>query len=196
MVPKKSLAGLAPMGRDRRTLPRYSFTATAEALDPQSRGRMSARTSDISRGGCYVDTFCPFPRNAKLKIRIVRDKENVVADAKVAYSQVGMGMGLSFTSVEAAHQQVLDRWIGELSGETPVMFSDLPPQEAIVAQTSPQPMLVPQKAPQQILTRQIAANDPALVLAELIIALLGRGALEAAEGDALLHRLLKAVPRT
>jgi len=181
------------MGRDRRTLPRYSFTATAEALDPQSRGRMSARTSDISRGGCYVDTFCPFPRNAKLKIRIVREKENVVADAKVAYSQVGMGMGLCFTSLETAHQQVLDRWVGELSGETPVMFEELHPEEAIVAGTSP-PMPVPQKAQQQMLTRPIAANDPALVLAELIIALLGRGALEAAEGDALLHRLLKAVP--
>jgi hypothetical protein len=171
---KKSLTGLAPLGRERRILPRYPFTAAAEALDPQSRSRMTARTSDISRGGCYVDTFCPFPRNSTVKIRILREKENVIADATVVYSQMGMGMGLCFTSLEAEHQRVLDKWIGELSGEIPAAFEELFKEEA---------------GPQQM-----GGNDPTFVLGELIIALIRKGALGAAEGNALLGKLVKPVP--
>src|SRR5271163_2577641 len=98
---RNALAGVAPMGRDRRTCPRYSFTAETEAVDANSRAKMTARTSDISRGGCYVDTFCPFPRNSSVKLRILRDKESLVAQAKVVYSKLGMGMGLAFTALEA-----------------------------------------------------------------------------------------------
>src|SRR5277367_4789780 len=113
---RNALAGVTPMGRDRRTCPRYSFTAEAEALDASSRARMTARTSDISRGGCYVDTFCPFPRNSSVKIRVLRDHESLIAQAKVVYSKLGMGMGLCFTSLEPDHKQMLDRWVGEFSG--------------------------------------------------------------------------------
>jgi hypothetical protein len=195
---KKGLAGLAPMGRDRRVLPRYPFTAAAEALDPHARSRMTARTSDISRGGCYVDTFCPFPRNAHVKIRILRKDEHVVADAKVAYSTIGMGMGLCFTAVQPEHQRVLDKWIGELSGETPVTF-DAETRGEIGEGSAPATVKKAQNSPPQTTDLEFEAreaitaanNDPALVLHELIIALIRRGALEANEGHALLLKLVK-----
>lgn len=172
----KSLAGLAPLGRDRRVLPRYAFTAAAEALDPQSRSRMTARTSDISRGGCYVDTFSPFPRNANVKIRIARNRENVVADAKVVYSQVGMGMGLCFTALQEEHQRVLDKWLGELSGETPAVLEELNHKEE----------------PAQ--SKRMAEDDPAFVLGELIVMLMQRGAVDSSDGNALLRKLVKSQP--
>jgi PilZ domain-containing protein len=122
---KKNYDGqLVPLGRDRRLMPRYPFTASAEALDPQSRARMTARTSDLSRGGCYVDTFCPFPKNSNVKLRLECNKEFLVAQAKVVYSKIGMGMGLCFTPLEQPHKRVLDKWIGELSGTAPLTFDD------------------------------------------------------------------------
>ena len=133
---------------------------------------MSARTSDISRGGCYVDTFCPFPKNSSVKIRMLRDNQALVADAKVVYSQLGMGMGLSFSAIDAENRQVLETWIGELSGTTPIVFKVISPAEPI--------------APPQVVK-----NDASYVVGELIIALMRRGALSPPEGNALLLKLLK-----
>jgi hypothetical protein len=94
---RNGLAGISAMGGVTASVRVRVLTAEAEALDAHSRARMSARISDISRGGCYVDTFCRFPRNSSVKIRVVRDNQPMVADAKVVYSKFGMGMGLSFS---------------------------------------------------------------------------------------------------
>ena len=59
--------GTAPVADDRRVHPRYHFTACVAAIDAKHRTTLSARTSDISRGGCYADAFCPFPVNSDVK---------------------------------------------------------------------------------------------------------------------------------
>src|SRR5271156_534231 len=90
---------------ERRTHPRYHFTAAVEALDHNHRTRMNARTSDIGRGGCYVDTYCPFPLKTGVKLRLTNEKSSFVAEATVVYSQIGMGMGLEFTAIEPPADQ-------------------------------------------------------------------------------------------
>jgi len=202
---RNALAGVTPMGRDRRTCPRYSFTAEAEALDANSRAKMTARTSDISRGGCYVDTFCPFPRNSSVLLRIVRDKESLVAQAKVVYSKLGMVMGLSFTALEPDNKRVLDRWIGELSGTAPLEFNDHHHEHSVPRQhtetqnnSSAHNGANTQSHPnsqsnntQSNSTAQSKNNDPAYVLGELIIALMRRGGLSSEEGNSLLLKLVQ-----
>jgi hypothetical protein len=169
---KNGTTVVAPPNRDRRTCPRYAFTAAAEALDAQSRARMSVRTSDIGLGGCYVDTFCPFPRKSDVKIRILRDGQFLEAQATVVYSKIGMGMGLYFTSLTPEHQNILEKWIAELSGEAPLEFVD---------QHHRQPATP---------TRE-ANNDSAYVVGELIIALMRRGGISDTEGNSLLRKLAK-----
>jgi PilZ domain len=78
---------------ERRRGPRYQFTATADLVDSTSRTRVQARTSDLSRGGCYVDTTSPLP-----------------VDTVVS-------MGLAFTGAGPEQVEVLKKWIGALSGE-------------------------------------------------------------------------------
>jgi hypothetical protein len=155
---------------DRRAYPRYQFTACAEALDTNSRSRMSARTSDLSRGGCYVDTFCPFPLHAPVKIRITRERKSFVAQAKVVYSKIGMGMGLQFTEIEPPQTPLLDSWIAKLngSGEADIACDDL--------DTS--------------LAPSHKSRDQDYVLGELILTLIRKGVLPADEGKSLLARLL------
>jgi hypothetical protein len=179
-TPKKSAARVAdsPAGLDRRVCPRYPFTATAETLDAKSRSRMNARTSDISIGGCYVDTFCPLPSKSDVKIRISRDGEVLDAQAMVVYSKIGMGMGLCFTSLEPDQRAMLDRWIAELSGEAPLSFEQHHHADEPAAETAVDPG---EPGPEN--------NNPSLVVGELIIALMRRGGLSTEEGHSLLCKL-------
>ena len=124
---------MAVLERRRRNAgrtPRYAFSASAEAVHLQADTRLSGRVSDISRGGCYVDTINPFPVGAEVKIRIVRDNLSFVAMGRVLYASAGFGMGLAFTKIDPEKQTVLDGWMAELSGESPrelkALDDDLP----------------------------------------------------------------------
>jgi hypothetical protein len=159
---------------ERRTCPRYHFTAAVEALDQNHRTRMNARTSDIGRGGCYVDTYCPFPLKTGVKLRLTNEKSSFMAEAKVVYSKIGMGMGLEFTSVEPQQMNVLERWIGELSGSSPMQFGGLVEHHNGTGHIS---AAAPHK-------------ETGYVLNELIVALMRKGTLTEEEGKTMLLRLL------
>ena len=160
---------------ERRSNPRYQLTATADILDLGSRAQCSARTSDISLGGCFVDTTSPFAVGTVTKVRLTRERESFVAAAVVASSMTGMGMGLKFTNVEAQQSRVLNSWIGELSGELPKEFEpdfdDAEPPQAASDETRLQ-------------------EEHQYILNELIVALMRRGILSEVQGKEMLRRLL------
>jgi PilZ domain len=162
------------IGKERRVSPRYPFTATCDATEPKSHAKIIGRTSDLGRGGCYIDTIGPFPPGTPLVVRINRDGLTLTIEGKVAFSQPGMGMGLSFTKAAPDQHTLLDQWIAELSGEaveTPDAVA------AVVGQ---------QEAPAKAVEGQ-----PMFVLNELILLLLQKGVLSDTEGKALLQKLLK-----
>ena len=80
------------LGKERRTSPRYPFTATCDATEPKSGAKIIGRTSDLGRGGCYIDTIGPFPKGTSLVVRINRESQTLKMSAKVAFAQPGMGM--------------------------------------------------------------------------------------------------------
>jgi hypothetical protein len=158
---------------ERRTHPRYHFTAAVEALYQNHRTRMNARTSDIGLGGCYVDTFCPFPLKTGVKLRLTNEQSSLMAESKVVYSKIGMG--LEFTSVEPQQMNVLEKWIGELSGSAPMQFDGL--EEHSNGHSNGHKSAAPHK-------------ETGYVLNELIIALMRKGTLAEEEGKTMLTRLL------
>jgi len=162
---------------DRRIYPRFHFTAAAEALDALHRTRMSARTSDIGKGGCYVDTYCPFPLKTPVKLRLTNEKSSFVADAKVVYSKIGMGMGLEFTSIDPQQAGVLDKWIGELSGTAPLEFATPPEFHSGGGNGAAR-------------NGSAGSKEAGYILNELIVALMRKGTLTDEEGNAMLLRLL------
>ena len=85
------------IGKERRTTTRYPFTATCDATEPKSHAKIIGRTSDLGRGGCYIDTIGPFPVGTVLVVRINREERTLTIEGKVAFAQPGMGMGLAFT---------------------------------------------------------------------------------------------------
>jgi len=153
-----------------RAYPRYPFTAAAEALDSQCRTRLSARTTDLGRGGCYLDTFSPFPQKTPVKLRITREKSSFTADAKVVYSRVGMGA--EFTSIEPEQVGILKKWIEELSGKAPADIQELKEH--------------------QLDARHIPPKETGYVLNELVLALMRKGVLTEEEGQGMLQRLMRS----
>ena len=169
--------GISPT--ERRQHARYPFTAAVVAVDTRSRSHLTARTSDIGHGGCYVDVFCPFPVNAPVRIRLTSEKKSFIADAVVTNSKIGMGMGLKFTEVSKEYATVLEKWLGELSGEAPCELEDAAEEKVVALQ-------VASAAPKEKVPRRQWH-----VLNELILRLMRRGVLSQTEGQAMLHLLVE-----
>ncbi len=109
-----SLSGLS--NRERREAPRHPFVASAEETDLASGARVSARVSELSLKGCYLDTLNPFPKATQIKLVIFHSGATFTALATVIYPQPNMGMGVEFLAVEPEQLEVLIKWLAELSG--------------------------------------------------------------------------------
>jgi hypothetical protein len=108
-------------GAERRSSERFPFSAVTELVETASRARISARVSDISPTGCYLDVINVFPPGTQTKISIRHANLHFEADATVVYSLSGMGMGVRFNGVGPEMTTVLRKWIAQVKGEiTPV----------------------------------------------------------------------------
>jgi hypothetical protein len=99
------------MEQIQRRVPRYPFVAAAEVLAESSGSRMSARISDLSVAGCYVDTINPLPDGTLVHVKIFTEMQTFEAPAKVVYSHTHLGMGLMFGEVQPNAQVVLQDWL-------------------------------------------------------------------------------------
>ena len=106
-------------GPERRAQVRFPLAAAAEVFDLRSQTRINGRCSDLSSGGCYVDTLSPLAVGSIVNVRIVRGASEFEAAAVVTYAHVSMGMGLAFTEIRREQQSVLRAWIADLSGQQP-----------------------------------------------------------------------------
>jgi PilZ domain len=97
-----------------RAVRRCPFVASVEVTELRSGTRLSARTSEVGLGGCYVDALNPFANGALVKLRIVRDQGTFEAHAKVVYSDPSFGMGLSFTEIASEQRGILENWLEEI----------------------------------------------------------------------------------
>jgi hypothetical protein len=105
------------MDSDLRRSPRYPFFASAEIIDLQTKTKFTARTSELSRHGCYMDMMNPFPLGTSVAIRITCQERTLESPARVVYSQPNMGMGVAFEELPPGQEGTLDKWLAELEGK-------------------------------------------------------------------------------
>jgi hypothetical protein len=99
---------------DRRAAPRHPLILVAEVTEFTSGARLGARTSDLSRTGCYIDTLNPVPNGTAVLIRLFHGSETFEAPARVVYVSPGLGMGIAFNENLAPSQlAILDRWLAQ-----------------------------------------------------------------------------------
>jgi hypothetical protein len=98
-----------------RAVRRCPFVASAEVTDLSSETRISARTSELSVGGCYIETLNPFAEGTLVSLRVLRDQGIFETKAKVVYSHQHSGMGLAFTdALPKAQRAILEDWLAEI----------------------------------------------------------------------------------
>jgi hypothetical protein len=101
---------------DRRDAPRFPLILIAEIIEIVTSAKMMARTSDVSRTGCYLDTLNPTSKGSMIQLRLTRGEEIFQTQAKVVYVSPGRGMGVRFHEyVAPAQLLILDRWLSEAS---------------------------------------------------------------------------------
>ncbi len=81
-----------------------------EIVLQSSAGKRASRISDMSMGGCYIESITSFRKGEK----IVFDLANTAGDAlrfsgNVAYVLEGFGFGLSFSNLTPEHLAFLNK---------------------------------------------------------------------------------------
>jgi hypothetical protein len=170
----ESSAGVASV--ERRRHPRYAFSTAAEVVEKKSGARIQGRITDLARGGCSVDAMTSFGVGSEVTIRIMVESKTFEAPARVVFAAPGMGMGLTFTSVEPEQLPVLQKWLADLSGAVP----------------HPEPLIAKdENLSEKVGVSHAPGNEQNCVLNELIIALMRKNVLSDLEGKALLQKLLQ-----
>ena len=97
-----------------RSVRRCPLVASAEVTELRSGTLLSARTSELGLGGCYVDTLNPFPEGTLVGLRILRDQGAFESNAKVIRCDSNFGMGLAFTVMAPDQRSILEAWLAEI----------------------------------------------------------------------------------
>lgn len=99
------------MNQDRRGF-RFLIDAAAEiAPESSPSASVSARATEISLHGCYVETPAPFAQDTLVFVKIYYAYEYFEAKGTVIYVKPAMGMGLQFRDVKPPCRIILQKWI-------------------------------------------------------------------------------------
>lgn len=102
------------MKQENRRAPRHPLIASAELVDVSTDARFKVRTSDVSTVGCYLDTMSTLPAGTEVRLTISHNGATVTVLGVIANSQSHMGMGVRFTDVALADQEILASWLAAL----------------------------------------------------------------------------------
>jgi hypothetical protein len=94
-----------------RTTPRFAFIAEAEI----SGMKDSARVSELSARGCYIDSINPLSKGTDVRIRIRYGCSTCEFSGTVLYTHAGFGMGVVFGELTSEQRSTLDVWLDELA---------------------------------------------------------------------------------
>lgn len=168
-IPETDSAVLLAPAERRRSL-RFPFSASVEMVETSTGSNITGRTADLGLGGCYIDTLSPLPVGTEVKLKFSKGNESFEAQAKVIFSQIGMGMGVAFVSAQPSQIRTFQKWIQEISGTS----APLPEHETNEAASA---------GASQI--------DNSAILSELILTLMKKKVLTEQEGKGLLKKLFQ-----
>jgi hypothetical protein len=98
---------------ERRRTPRYPFAASVEVLETGAPDATTARVTELSLYGCYVETANPLAKGVHATLKVYVENKYFESQATVLYSQPNIGMGVGFQNVNPHYLTVLRRWLIE-----------------------------------------------------------------------------------
>lgn len=102
--------GKATATAERRDAERYPFVCPVDVVDLAGSTMISARTSDMSLQGCYIDTLNTLPKGTRVRLQLNKNNQRLELRAEVMACHVG-GMGLVFEQLSLTQQSVLVSWL-------------------------------------------------------------------------------------
>jgi hypothetical protein len=99
--------------KERRSTARFPFVADAELSETNSSTKLSARVSEISINGCYLDIINPLPVGTPVFVKIFTQSEFFETSATIVYAHPNLGIGLAFRSVSPHFLPTLQKWLLE-----------------------------------------------------------------------------------
>ncbi len=109
--------GAAPVAeQDRRLTSRNTLVASVEAEELANGMSLSARTSDVSVHGCYLDTLNPFSPGTRIRAHLTKGNETFHSLAVVVYVHDALGMGVAFTEISPSAREMIQRWMANQEG--------------------------------------------------------------------------------
>src|ERR1044071_10449128 len=113
---------------DRRSRPRLSVSLDA-VWDGDSGGKHSARVTDLSEGGCYLDTVGEVMTGEIVAFRVLLpDDDWLYLEGEVKHHRHGMGFGVRFVDLNEEQTEKLLRLLQiarEAGPEAPAISADL-----------------------------------------------------------------------
>lgn len=102
---------------ERRSVPRFAFSAEAQIQEPVERVSMSGLVTTISKGGCFVKVQKPLNRGTVMKVRIQNGDTWFETWARVAdqRSDLTDGMAVVFFGTAPEQVQLLESWLVNLA---------------------------------------------------------------------------------
>jgi diguanylate cyclase (GGDEF)-like protein/putative nucleotidyltransferase with HDIG domain len=88
--------------KDRRLYPRVRGRLTAEISGNGQEGTLVGIVTNLSQGGCYIETSGLLPPGAQFKLTFAYERTNVTVESEVVRMDMGIGAALKFG--EATHE--------------------------------------------------------------------------------------------
>lgn len=86
-------------------------------IDTTSAEVVVARTTELSRFGCFVETLWPLPQRSRVHVEIADDVDIFTASGRVAYVTRN-GMGIAFGLVESQNYEILAKWLTQVPAQS------------------------------------------------------------------------------
>jgi hypothetical protein len=113
--PDAQPATAAATESDRRIHPRYTVQVQIELRPDDSEVPMRLVTTDLSRGGCYVQMLTQLPLAVRLQVTLWLDTYPVVIRGVVVTRHPQFGNGIMFVEFEGQGEQLLTRYLDAIT---------------------------------------------------------------------------------
>ena len=109
---------LSVSSSDRRNRSRRACRLSADVFQQGSGVPVRCLLSDISTGGCYVETTAPFPAGTAVEILVRTNEMKLRLKGGVQATHPGFGMGVSFSVQTAEEREQVQRLIAYQPAES------------------------------------------------------------------------------
>ena len=100
--------------RDRRLHPRYTVQVQIELHQEGNDVPMRLATTDLGRGGCYIELIMPLAVGVRVQATLWLDAHPIVIQGRVVTCHPQYGNGMIFEKFEGQAEQLLHQYLDSI----------------------------------------------------------------------------------